>query len=112
MLLTRVLAALLIVAAAMAVGQTWRLGALKNKIAKAEAENSQLAANLTEQSNAVKEIQRLAEQRAAEAKKAKAEAQTLRRQKESRAQGILSLPKPSGDECAAASDLIRKELAK
>jgi hypothetical protein len=75
---------------------------------------SNLGEKITEQNNAVHELQAAGERRDVEAKAAVDAAALKARTAEARAQQLLKMkpPAPGVDACAAASDLIRLELGK
>lgn len=79
----------------------------------AERKVKDLGEKLDEQNQAVERLEQEGKDLAARVKRAQAEAARLRAEQDKGAIEILTLPLPPGvDQCVAASDLIRRELAK
>lgn len=79
----------------------------------AENRVKDLGQKLQEQNDAVERLERESKDLAVRVKRAQAEAARLRAEQDKGAVEILTLPLPPGvDQCVAASDLIRRELAK
>lgn len=104
-------AALVLLGAALGLGiGYWHYSP---RIEAAEARTRTLADRLAEQNDALERLQGLARERELQAAAALEAARSVRAEADRRAAELLALlPPPGVDECAAAAELIRRELGR